>query len=163
MYEEAYRCSQWPLFVGYTSEPETSAVGASWGVFYGLLGRVLRGDEGDTESLLLKETEEVEQDWQIPDIGIARCKQRAYTEGSTSLHFSSCSPLPSPHLTIAEFYSTMTAEYYRVEPFVHHVNFALSQEERAKEAFVKFGVLGSAQGAGGESVVGAITVSSFFS
>jgi hypothetical protein len=155
VYEEAYQCSQWPLFVGYTSEPETSAVGASWGVFYGLLGRVLRDDEG--------ETEELRQEMQITDItGTERRKLRTYTEGSTSLHFSSRSPLPSADLTIAEFYSTVTAEYYKVEPFVHHVNFALTQEERTKESYVKFGVLGVAQGVGGQSVVGSITVSSFF-
>jgi hypothetical protein len=156
VYEEAYQCSQWPLFVGYTSEPETSAVGASWGVFYGLLGRVLRDDEG--------ETEELRQEMQITDIiGTERRKMRSYTEGSTSLHFSSRSPLPSADLTIAEFYSTVTAEYYKVEPFVHHVNFSLTQEERTKESYVKFGVLGVAQGVGGQSVVGSITVSSFFS
>jgi hypothetical protein len=142
--------------VGYTSEPETSAVGASWGVFYGLLGRVLRDDEG--------ETEELRQEMQITDIiGTERRKMRSYTEGSTSLHFSSRSPLPSADLTIAEFYSTVTAEYYKVEPFVHHVNFSLTQEERTKESYVKFGVLGVAQGVGGQSVVGSITVSNFFS
>lgn len=154
MYEEAYRCSEWPLFVGYTSEPETSAVGASWGVFYGLLGRVLRGDEGETEQL--------GKELQMTDIGTERRKMRSYTEGSTSLHFSSRSPLPSADLTIAEFYSTVTAEFYKVEPFVHHVNFSLTQEERTKESYVKFGVLGTAQGMGGQSVVGSITVSSFF-
>lgn len=33
-YEEYYGCNRWPIFVMYTAEPGTSAVGTVWNIFY---------------------------------------------------------------------------------------------------------------------------------
>ena len=57
----------------------------------------------------------------------------------------------SHQLIISEFYAKVTLEYYKVEPFVHHVNMVLTEEERTVQSFTKFGVLGSAHGISGEA------------
>ena len=181
-------CSHWPIFVGYTSEPETSAVGASWGVFFGLLAQILNtpcvtnsnddDDDADVTSLAADSTTAVTADvTAMTDvINIATTTTATVTADDTTTDTiaaaavtiaddatvtiaddaaagtaktSSSIDILSQSLSISDFYALVTQQYYKVEPFVHHVNIQLSEEERISQSFVKFGVLGTAYGVKG--------------
>ena len=173
-------CSHWPIFVGYTSEPETSAVGASWGVFFGLLAQILNttcvtnsnddDDDADVTSLAADSTTAVTADvTAMTDvINIATTTTATVTADDTTADTiaaaavtisddaaagtaktSSSIDILSQSLSISDFYALVTQQYYKVEPFVHHVNIQLSEEERISQSFVKFGVLGTAYGVNG--------------
>ena len=128
MYEEEYHCSQWPIFVGYTSEPETSAVGASWGVFYKLLEETLNSKCTKIPVILPAVASTIgEKEDDIKELKILEEKDAI-------------------GISIRDFYAAVTEQYYKVEPFVYHVNMELSESERLAQSFMKFGVLGTAHG-----------------
>jgi hypothetical protein len=62
-YKYFYQVHKWPLYVVYTAEPETSAVGSVWNVFFNMLSHVI-------DDTILAHTHESE----------------AHTNDSTSLH-----------------------------------------------------------------------------
>ena len=112
MYEEEYHCSKWPIFVGYTSEPETSAVGASWGVFYKLLEEILNSNSRKIPVILPAVVSTIAE-------GENDIKELKVVEETEAISIS-----------IRDFYTAVTEQYYKVEPFVYHVNMELSESER---------------------------------
>ena len=112
----AYGVSRWPLFVAYTAEPETSAVGAAWDVFYGYLARVL-GEGGHAASA-------------SPDNGDGNNAEGGDGKGGRERGWSSLSdPFFTSSPTLSSFYAAVADKYYHLEPTVYRVNFELTDAQ----------------------------------
>lgn len=57
VYTEEFQCDSWPIFSAYTAEPETSAIGSVWYIFYNLLDECFKHDEKVIEEQLLRESD----------------------------------------------------------------------------------------------------------
>lgn len=118
-YIEKYGVDKWPLFAFFTAEPETSAVGSAWEVFY---------------ELLAKRYEEIQQ--------IENKSASAWTFASlTDSHH-----LP-PSCTFIDLFQGVADKYYSRETLIRKVNFEMTSEEREQFGCSSFGVLGRQFGA----------------
>jgi hypothetical protein len=157
LYEQTYRCSEWPLFVAYTAEPETNAVGASWQVFYSCLERVLgAGADSDTSGSstvhstssegipgIIRDSEEGALSRGIEGVGVGD-EVGDIVKGDEDALVASLSPPPAT--TLSSFYAAVARQYYRIEPTIYRVNFDLTEEQRKAMFCARFGVLGTAAG-----------------
>ena len=101
-------------------------MGASWGVFYKLLEETLNSKVTKIPIILTAVTSTIDvEEKHIEEVKLVK---------------------ESEFISIKEFYSVVTEQYYKVEPFVYHINMELSESERLAQSYMKFGVLGTAHG-----------------
>ena len=122
-------------------------------MFYNLLAKELKSE---VEVFTAVPTLDSEVRAAVPTVngnGEVSTAVRSGVEVCTAVHSDGEVPnvVQSHQLSISEFYAKVTLEYYKVEPFVHHVNMELTEAERTVQSFTKFGVLGSAHGISGEA------------
>lgn len=148
LYEKTYRCSEWPLFVAYTAEPETNAVGASWQVFYSCLERALGASTGSSSysnsaAMYGGQNNSVEIDSRDSSKSCKR-RRRGGEEEEDALVASLS--LGTGTTTLSSFYVAVSHKYYHIEPTIYRINFDLDDAQRKAMFCAKFGVLGTAYG-----------------
>ena len=131
-------------------------MGASWDVFYCFLERVLgtnngngngngNGSDKSGDELVDNVKKENNNDYdndnnnhneKMTDPSLPPIEQKPSTTSTDTISVSSLLtdtvPLleKSKSITLASFYSLVTHAYYRIEPFVHRVNFEFTDQQR---------------------------------
>lgn len=139
-YNAVYGCDKWPLFVAYTAEPETSAVGSVWSLFHQFLNTELDksrcGVAGVVEAPLFSTGRVLRS--------LSRLWQQQQQQ--QEIRVTGAGGMEAKYLTLQEFYEKVAERYYDLERTLVRVNFHMTAEERRAHGFQRFGVLGTAFG-----------------